>query len=383
MIEWLAPLASNFEFHIYSQRVEDFDPSTFTYHRVPELPGPHLLNYLWWFGANEVRRAWDAHVRGLKYDLVFSPGINCFDADVISVHIVFAEFVRQAGRELEFSSNPLRRWPRLLHRRLYYSLIMWLERIVYPKRRTQLVLYAKKTAADLERFYARGEEYPVLYLGLDHARFSHARCLELRDAVRESLGLVKADFVLLLVGNDLLKKGIAALFEAMSRLRDLPLKLLIVSRESGSGYRPLLSERGLNERVIFLPPRKDVEFYFAAADLYTGPSLEDTFALPPEEAMACGLPVIASVPNGVSEIIVHGENGLILDDPRDAETLAALIRRVYEEEAFRTALGRNAAKSVAQFTWERNAHDLQAIFNEVLREKGATPLGGKALEPDR
>jgi len=383
VIEWLSPLASSFEFHIYGQRVEDFDPSTFTYHHIAELPGPHLLNYLWWFAANSVRRAWDEHFRGLKYDLVFSPGINCFDADVISVHIVFAEFVRQAGRELKFSSNPLRRWPRLLHRKLYYSLIMWLERIVYPRRKTQLVLYAKKTASDLERFYPRGETYPVLYLGLDHARFNPARCAGLRDAARKSLGLAGADFVLLLVGNDLLKKGIVALFEAMSRLRDLPVKLLIVSRESGSGYQSLLNEKELNDRVRFLPPRKDVEFYFAAADLYAGPSLEDTFALPPEEAMACGLPVIASVPNGVSEIIVHGENGLVLDDPRDVETLATMIRRVCEDESLRATLGRNAAKSVEQFTWERNAHDLQAIFNEILSHKSSSPLAGKALEPDR
>jgi len=95
------------------------------------------------------------------------------------------------------------------------------------------------------------------------------------------------------------------------------------------------------------------------------------------------LPVIASLPNGVSEIITHGENGLILEDARDADTLAALIRRVCEDEPFRAMLGRNAAKSVEQFTWERNAQDLRAIFDEVLRQKTDSSVMGKALEPDR
>lgn len=383
VIEWLSRLADDFELHIYSQRVQDFDRSKFTYHHISEVPGPHIFNYLWWLAANHISRAWGTAFRGLKPDLVFTPGINCFDADVISVHIVFAEFFRQAKPELRFLSNPLRRWPRLLHRRLYYLLIIFLERMIYPSPRNQLVLIAKKTEVDLERFYPRKKSCPIVYLGLDHRRFNPSRCAELRQSARESLGLADRDVVLLLIGNDLLKKGIAALFEALQRLHHLPFRLLVVSRESGSGYQASIDAKGLNDRVRFLPPRKDVEFYFAAADVYVGPSLEDTFAMPPEEAMACGLPVIASVPNGVSEIITHGENGLILEDARDAETLAALIRRVCEDAAFRTMLGRNAAKSVEPLTWERNAQELRAIFDEVLRQKSDSSLMGKALEPDR
>jgi glycosyltransferase involved in cell wall biosynthesis len=383
VIEWLSRLAGDFELHVYSQRVDDFDRSKFTYHRISELPGPHIFNYLWWFAANHIRRAWDATFRGLKPDLVFTPGINCFDADVISVHIVFAEFFRQAKPELRFLSNPIRRWPRLLHRRVYYSLIIFLERLIYPSPRKQLVLIAKKTEVDLKRFYSRKGSCPIVYLGLDHLRFNPSRRAELRQTSRESLGLGDRDVALLLIGNDLLKKGIAAVFEALSRLRDLQFRLLVVSRESGGGYQASIDAKGLNGRVHFLPPRKDVEFYFAAADAYVGPSLEDTFAMPPEEAMACGLPVIASVPNGVSEIITHGENGLILDDARDAETLAALVRRVCEDTALRATLGRNAAKSVEQFTWERNAQELRAIFDQVLSQKSDSSLMGKALEPDR
>jgi glycosyltransferase involved in cell wall biosynthesis len=369
VIEWLSRLADDFELHVYSQRVEDFDPTKFTYHRITELPGPHILNYLWWFIANHVLRAWDAYFRGLTADLVFTPGINCFDADVISVHIVFAEFFRQAKTELKFSSNPIRRWPRLLHRRAYYALIIFLERLIYPFPRKQLVLIAKKTEFDLKRFYPQNSDSPILYLGLDHARFNASRSAELRNSARKLLGLNDSDFVLLLIGNDLLKKGILVLFEALSRLSELPLRLLIVSRESATGYQSVLDEKGLRDRVVFLPPRKDVEFYFAAADIYVGLSVEDIFAMPPEEAMSCGLPVIASLANGVSEIITHGENGLILEDSRDAASLAAMIRQLYADPAFRTLLGSNAAKTVEQFTWERNAQDLRAIFCEVLRQK--------------
>ncbi|HKV48364.1 MAG TPA: glycosyltransferase family 4 protein [Candidatus Acidoferrales bacterium] len=383
IIEWFSRLGDDFELHIYSQRVDDFDRSKFTFHRIWELPGPHIFNYVWWFLANRMRRGWDSTLGGLKPDLVFTPGINCMDADVISVHVVFAQLFREAKPELKLSVNPLRRWPRVLHRRLYYSLIVFLERRIYSNPRLQLVPMAKKTEADLKRFYPRDGDCPILYLGLEHARFNPSRYAELRRASRESLGLTGRDFVALLIGNDLRNKGMPVLLEAISRLPGLPLRLLIVSRESGNTYRSILNKKGLADRVRFLSPRKDVEFYFAAADLYTGPSLEDAFAMPPQEAMACGLPVIVSATAGVSEIITDGENGLILEDPRDANTLAAMIRRVYEDEPFRFALGQNAAKSVEKFTWERNAQDLRAIFDDVLRRKRDSFAMRKALEPDR
>ena len=41
-IEWLSHLPDEFDIHVYSQRVEDFDQSKFTWHRIPKLPGPHL-----------------------------------------------------------------------------------------------------------------------------------------------------------------------------------------------------------------------------------------------------------------------------------------------------------------------------------------------------
>ena len=68
--------------------------------------------------------------------------------------------------------------------------------------------------------------------------------------------------------------------------------------------------KGARQWRTALPPRKDVEFYYAAADVYAGPSLQDSYAMPPAEAMACGLPVIVSASAGVSEIVTSGKDRL-------------------------------------------------------------------------
>ena len=114
-----------YEFHIYSERVEDLsDVVVFghaiqvaqgvngvnhvIWHRVPSIAGPHLLKYVWWFVVNHLQRWKDQKFRGLRYDLVYSPGINCLDADVIVVHIVFHEFYRLVVEDLRLQQLPLR-----------------------------------------------------------------------------------------------------------------------------------------------------------------------------------------------------------------------------------------------------------------------------------
>jgi glycosyltransferase involved in cell wall biosynthesis len=369
VIEWIAQLAGEFEIHVYSQQVTDLDFSQIVWHRIPKIPGPHIINFLWWFAANHIWRGWDRRVRGLQHDIVFSPGVNCFDADVVSVHIVFAEFLQRVRSELKLNRNPAWFWPKLLHRRLYYRLIIWLESRVYRNPETVLILIAQKTAKDLERIYQRRDRCVVLYLGLDHTAYHPARRAALRDSARQQLGLADGRFALLMVGNDWHKKGIRVLLDSMKLLRDLPVDLLVVGREDPAPFRTMVLEKGLDGRVTFLPPRSDVEFYYAAADAYAGPSLEDTFALPPAEAMASGLPVVVSIENGTFEIITDGVDGLILRDPNDASTLASMIRRLYEDKEFRIRLGEKAAETAAQFTWERNGRDLSAIFHEILQRK--------------
>jgi glycosyltransferase involved in cell wall biosynthesis len=369
VIEWLSHMPDAFEIHVYSQRVDGLDPERFIWHRIPTIPGPGLTSFLWWFVANHVSRLWDQRVRGLRYDVVYSPGINCFDSDVISVHIVFAEFVRQVRAEFNLRRNAPSSWPRLLHRLLYYRLIIALENRIYRNRETMLVLYAKKTARDLERFYGRSDRLPILYLGIDHDVFNPTQRVFLRDVARQQLGLANDRFALLLIGNDLRKKGISVLLDTITHLQGLPVDLLVVGREDPTPFRNVVHHNGLDGRVLFLPARKDVEFYYAAADAYTGPSLEDTFALPPAEAMACGLPVIVSAENGTSEIITHETDGLILDDPSDSRTLAAMILRLFEDAEFRERLGNNAAKTAQMYTWERNGRDFAEILEEVLQRK--------------
>ena len=367
--EWVARLQQDYEIHIYSQRVEDVDLTRMHWHRIPRIPGPHLVNFLWWLAANHLWRWWDSHFRGLPYDLVYTAGTNCWDADLISIHIVFAEFVRMAAPELKLLGNPIRFWPRLIHRKLYYALVIFLERHMYTNPKTGLILIAKKTAADLKQHYGIEGPLPVVYIGLDHKIFNRELRLRNRPDARKQLGFGDDTFVLVLVGNDWKKKGFVALIESLALLKDIPLVLVVAGKDDAAPYLRRIRELGLEEKVTFQPSRPDVQWDYAAADVYVGPSLEDTFAQPPTEAMGCGLPVITTSTNGTAEIMTDGVDGLVLQDPNDVTGLADRIRWLYEHPELRERMAEQAAITASQYTWDRNGVEMRAIFAKALRRK--------------
>jgi UDP-glucose:(heptosyl)LPS alpha-1,3-glucosyltransferase len=382
LAELLPRLADNFTVRVYSQNVADVDLSKITWQRIPRIPGPHLMNYLWWFAANHLYRWRDRRLRGLRSDLLMSPGVNCLDADLVSVHVVFANLYQQTRASRLFRRNRVSLWPRLLHRLIYYKLIMALERRVYSDRSTAVSTISRKTADDLKRLYGREGNLPVIYAGIEYGIFNPQARTGLRNESRAQLGLAGGAFVLLLIGNGWQNKGLASLIDALRRLAELDIQLLVVGQDDPSMFQRRIRGYGLGERVRFLPPRPDVVAYYAAADVYVGPSLEDAFAQPPAEAMACGLPAIVSSQAGISEILTDGVDGLILKNPQDDAELAALIEMLYRDAGLRQSVGEAAARTARRYTWDRNAEELGRLFKEVIRRKQAARCTEKKQTPE-
>jgi glycosyltransferase involved in cell wall biosynthesis len=368
--EQIERLAQDYEIHVYSASIKDVDLSKITWHRVPGIAGPHLVSYIWFFLANHFRRWWDGLFRGLDYDLVFSPGINCLDADISAVHIVFTEFYRLAHQELALRQNPARKWPWLIHRKLSYHLFMALERGVYAGDETLLAVTSHKMEQDLERCFGRKGRMALVYNGVDLDQMNPARRESLREKARRDLRLSDGEFAILLIGNDWKKKGLRCLIEAVGSLGIPDLRILVVGHDESFSYDEILRRNGLENRMTILPIVPQVESYYAAADMYAGPSLEDSFAIPPLEAMACGLPVIVSRQAGVSELVRHGVDGFVLEDPTDSRQLAELIQRIYASADLRREVGVRAEATARRYTWQRNAEEMGKVFEGCLREKG-------------
>lgn len=362
------------EIHLYAQRVTGLDVTTsgdtrggdsgrIIWHKVPAVPGPHLLQYFWWFFANRLKRAAN-RPRQAGDEITFSPGINATDADVIAVHIVFQAFYDRAMNQLRLRNAPLKSWPRRLHRRMYYRSIMALEKRIYRDPRICLLPVSQLVAKQLREYFGR-TDLRVIPNGVSTDQFHPAARALRRDEARRELGLLPGQFVLLLIGNDWVKKGLRCLLRAFALCGDPSLRLLVAGSDDPAIFASEIADATIRNAVRFLPPREDVLGYYAAADLYVGPSLEDAFGLPILEAMACGLPVIASSYAGASEAIVDRANGLVLREPENAAELASEIKLVAGDERLRTSLGAAAAQTARSYSWEQNAAALRNVLMEV------------------
>jgi glycosyltransferase involved in cell wall biosynthesis len=196
---------------------------------------------------------------------------------------------------------------------------------------------------------ARRERVHLIRNGIDLARFAGPRP---RADVRAELGASSDTLVVACVANLIAYKGHADLIAALAAARDLPAwELWCVGRDDGIGtsLRQQAESAGIAAKVRWLGPRADVPDLFAAADIGVLASHEEGFPNAVIEAMAAGLPVVATNVGGVPEAVADGATGLLVA-PRDPPALSAALRKLGTDPALRRAIGdAGRARIAAEF----------------------------------
>jgi glycosyltransferase involved in cell wall biosynthesis len=163
-------------------------------------------------------------------------------------------------------------------------------------------------------------------------------------------------------------KNRATLLKAFAGLRKRGLEQrLVVAGQRAWKYKDdlaLAGELGLEGDVLFtgyVPP-EEMPALYNAADLFVFPSLYEGFGLPVIEAMACGVPVVASNLSAIPE--VAGEAALLVD-PRDVDQLCDAMERVLRDKRLQGALQRRGIERAQGFSWERTARETIAVYQET------------------
>ena len=167
------------------------------------------------------------------------------------------------------------------------------------------------------------------------------------EAARADLGVGPDQLALMLVANELHRKGMGQAVEALALDGDDRKHLHVVGKAGLGPYQALIHRLGLDGRVHYHGPSRDVGWQLAAADLMVLPTQYEPFGLVIVEALASGVPVVTTRLAGASEAVQPGRTGLILEDPYDVEALAALYAQAGQADL--AAWGREAAASVDRF----------------------------------
>lgn len=181
------------------------------------------------------------------------------------------------------------------------------------------------------------EKLVLIQNGLDIDRFSKQEVA--RDVVREKLGLGRDEFGIVKVANLISYKGHADLINALPRVLEerSNTRLFLAGEDRGirTDLEQLASSLGISDRVCFLGRRNDVPSLLMAMDLYVMASHEEGSSNALLEAMAAGLPIVATDVGGNREALDDGQAGILVP-PHDPESLSLAIGKLLADDRLRS-----------------------------------------------
>lgn len=214
----------------------------------------------------------------------------------------------------------------------------------------------------------RPEDVSVVGRGRDPGRLG-APSPQRRSEVRARLGIAPEAEMVLCVGRQEEQKNHASLLAALQRLADRPHLVLVLAGREGRAspaLRRLAARPGLGDRVRLLGHREDVPDLLAAADIFAFPSLYEGFGGALIEAMALGLPIVATAIPAVEEVTERGRNADLVP-VADPESLAAAIAALLDDPDRANAYRRHSlALFHERYTLERTAEKMVDLYRRVV-----------------
>lgn len=226
------------------------------------------------------------------------------------------------------------------------------------------------------RNFVRASRIETIPNFVDHRCLSEVSRLT-RDRVRGSFGLDDSSPLIGIVGDVIPRKGLIYLVKAMPQiLAAVPdTRLLVVGRQADADYAAdvkAAAERGAaGANVLWAGHRDDVHQMLAAMDLCVLPSLEESLPLAILEAMAAGLPVVATTVGGIPECVSHGVTGTLVP-PADSDALAAAIVALLRDPRQRRTFGESGRARVRDhFSSQSQTPRIEAVFDRARRRRAA------------
>lgn len=175
---------------------------------------------------------------------------------------------------------------------------------------------------------------------------------------------------ILCVGNLYPHKNYETVVKMFAKLLDChkePVKLVFVGDASYAGHEffELIQRLGIEKHITFTKylEHDDLVYVYNGASLFLFPPIVASFPNPCLEAMACGIPVVASNRGAVAE--VTGGAALLFENPRDEKEMLAAVRRALEEPKLRREMQQKGFQRVQGFSWEASATKVLSIYEAI------------------
>lgn len=241
-----------------------------------------------------------------------------------------------------------------ISRWLYYSIIHQFEKITYPRLNAIITNSHYTSNILISKYPVNPHKVHTIHKSIDLNLYcTLPRFSNLNHPPR-----------ILFVGGNMQRKGLPTLiFASQQIIKIFPdCEFLVVGKDNAENKMKSLTEKlGVHNHFIFWGWQDQAQLIqlYRKSDIFVLPSLTEAFGVVILEAMACGIPVIASNVGGIPEIITDGENGILVP-PDDSKILAEVIINLLQDNLFRENLIKNAFTTIKKF-------DVSIMMNETYK----------------
>lgn len=185
---------------------------------------------------------------------------------------------------------------------------------------------------------------------------------------RAELGLKDTDIVCISAGDLVSRKNYGIAIETLAKIKNSNVHYLICGvGPKKEELEKLANEKGISDRVHFLGFRSDVKELMKVSDIFLFTTLQEGMPRSMMEAMACGLPCIASKIRGNVDLLDEGKGGY-LREASNSEEMAHCLRCLVEDSNLRKKMSEHNLKTIKRFDVKVVKKEIEQIYKEVLGE---------------
>jgi len=217
------------------------------------------------------------------------------------------------------------------------------------------VLYAQRMSRDIS----------IWGRGVDRDQFNPARrSLEWR----RKHGIGDDEMVVAFLGRIVMEKGLDVFVEAINAAvrRKVPHRVLVIGDGPARGW----FEQHLPNNTLFVGEQTgdDLAVALASADVFLNPSITEAFGNVTQEAMACGLPVVAASATGATSLVRDGLTGILVD-PLEPDRYGDALGRYAADPALRTRHGAAGLDFAKTRDWDTINADVMKLYTRVIERR--------------
>lgn len=310
-----------------------------------------------------------------QYDIIFVSGFRSLGILAVIISKLFHKIcILKADNNGEMSGDyfqsGLAKWNLTLSS-LPVKIFLWLRNQLLTKA-DAFVSLSEEMSQEFLDYGVDGSKIHLIPNSVDEKIFHPVQSFEKRE-LRKKLKMKLESKVITYAGRLLDTKGLPLLFEVWQKIKNKHdnYQLLIVGggskdiHDCESELKQFVKSNSLDNSVMFTGNVTSVHEYLQASDIFVFPTKNEAFGISLIEAMACGLPVIATPVGGIKDIVHNGQNGLIVDVD-NFEQLYNAIEKLASNDSLSAYLGNAALRTVqAKYLRERVTKQYVQLFERL------------------